>query len=102
MTRKVAEGIKRGLEEAVAFARGEAGRSTYRVTRVAVPDEIDVKAIRRKLRLSQRDFAAQFGFSIDTLRHWEQGLRRPRGPARVLLLVIDRAPEAVQKALHAV
>ena len=41
------------------------------------------------------------GFSNNTLRHWEQGLRQPEGPARAYLLVIDREPEAVEKALRA-
>jgi putative transcriptional regulator len=65
-----------------------------------VPEHIDVKAIRVRLRMTQKLFAARFGFSINTLRHWEQGKREPEGPTRAYLLVIDRAPEAVQKALR--
>ena len=45
--------------------------------------------------------AARFGFNVNTLRHREQGLRRPEGPTRAYLLVIDRAPRAVQRALRA-
>jgi len=56
--------------------------------------------IRMKLGLTQQAFAARFGFSINTLRHWEQGKREPEGPTRAYLLVIDRAPHAVQKALR--
>ncbi len=51
--------------------------------------------------LSQKQFAGRFGFSINTLRHWEQGKRQPEGPTRAYLLVIDRVPEAVQNALSA-
>ncbi|WP_413993730.1 helix-turn-helix domain-containing protein [Labrys okinawensis] len=51
--------------------------------------------------MSQEEFAARFGFSVNTLRHWEQGLRQPEGPARAYLLVIERAPAAVQEALRA-
>jgi putative transcriptional regulator len=50
--------------------------------------------------MTQQQFAARFGFNINTLRHWEQGRRRPEGPTRSYLLVIDRKPEAVQKALR--
>jgi putative transcriptional regulator len=94
----VAENIRRGLEQAVAYAEGTADANAYRVR---VPEQIDVKAIRVKLAMTQEEFAGRFGFSINTLRHWEQGSRRPEGPTRAYLLVIDRAPDAVQKALHA-
>ena len=95
---KAADSIRRGLEQAVAYAEGTADPKAYRVH---VPAMIDVKAIRAKLGLTQEQFAARFGFSINTLRHWEQGLRQPEGPARAYLLVIDREPEAVEKALRA-
>ena len=95
---KVADSIRRGLEHAVAYAEGAADPLAYRVH---VPAMIDVKAIRAKLGLTQEQFAARFGFSINTLRHWEQGLRQPEGPTRAYLLVIDREPEAVEKALRA-
>lgn len=64
--------------------------------RVPAPD---VAAVRRRLGLSQRAFAQAFGVSPHTLRKWEQGQRRPEGPARVLLCVIDKEPEAVRRAL---
>ncbi|MGD9885783.1 MAG: helix-turn-helix domain-containing protein [Reyranella sp.] len=95
---KVATSIRRGLEEAVAYAQGQADARTYRVH---VPAAIDVKAIRTRLGMTQEEFAGRFGFSVNTLRHWEQGLRQPEGPTRAYLQVIDRAPEAVQKALQA-
>jgi putative transcriptional regulator len=98
MTGKVADGIRRGLEEALAYAEGTADVSRYGVH---IPEAIDVKAIRAKLDMTQEEFAGRFGFSINTLRHWEQGRRVPEGPTRAYLLVIDRNPKAVQKALRA-
>ncbi len=98
MSKRVADSIRRGLEEAVAFARGELDANKYRVH---VPHDIDVKAIRTKLKMTQEQFAGQFGFSVNTMRHWEQGKRVPEGPTRAYLLVIDRAPKAVTKALRA-
>jgi putative transcriptional regulator len=98
MTSKVAESIRRGLEEALAYAEGKPDTSRYGVH---IPEEIDVKAIRAKLDMTQEEFAGRFGFSVNTLRHWEQGRRVPEGPTRAYLLVIDRNPKAVQKALKA-
>lgn len=94
----VADSIRRGLEQAVVFADGAADENAYRIH---VPEQIDVKAIRAKLDMTQEEFAGRFGFSVNTLRHWEQGTRQPEGPARAYLLVIDRAPQAVQEALQA-
>ncbi len=98
MTSKVAESIRRGLEEALAYAEGTADTDRYGVH---IPEDIDVKAIRAKLDMTQEEFAGRFGFSVNTLRHWEQGRRVPEGPTRAYLLVIDRNPKAVQKALKA-
>jgi len=95
---KVADSIRHGLEEAIAYGRGEAKESDYRVH---VPALIDVRAIRAKLGMTQEEFAGRFGFSVNTLRHWKQGKRQPEGPTRAYPLVIDRAPNAVQKAMHA-
>lgn len=60
---------------------------------------IDVKAIREKTGMSQERFCATFGISLGTLRHWEQGLRSPRGAARVLLKVVEQNPKAVIDAV---
>ena len=94
---KVTHSIRRGLEEALAYAKGKADKGQYRVH---VPKRIDVRAIRGKLGMTQKEFSGRFGFSVNTLRHWEQGKRQPEGPARAYLMVIDRAPRAVQKALR--
>lgn len=92
----VADSIRRGLEQAIAYVDGTAAEGDYRVH---IPERIDVKAIRAKLDMTQEEFAGRFGFSVNTLRHWEQGSRQPEGPTRAYLLVIDRAPKAVQEAL---
>ncbi|HJP55297.1 MAG TPA: helix-turn-helix domain-containing protein [Rhodospirillales bacterium] len=66
---------------------------------VRPPDQVDVHAIRKKLRMSQECFARRYGFSVWSVRNWEQGRRRPEGPARLLLRVIESDPEAIDKAL---
>jgi putative transcriptional regulator len=86
-----------GLTEAIEYARGQKGGAIVR--EVKVPEGIDVQAIRRKLKLSQKEFALRFGFSLATVRNWEQRHRSPEGPARVLLTIIDKQPDAVEKAL---
>ena len=95
---QVADSIRRGLQDVLAYTGGKADESAYRVH---VPEKIDVKAIRTGLDMTQAEFAGRFGFSVNTLRHWEQGSRQPEGPTRACLLVIERAPKAVQKALQA-
>jgi putative transcriptional regulator len=97
MTSSIADSIRRGLAEAVAYAEDAADKNLYKVH---IPAKLDVKAIRNRLKMTQQQFAARFGFNINTLRHWEQGRRRPEGPTRAYLLVIDREPAAVQKALR--
>jgi putative transcriptional regulator len=66
---------------------------------VHVPEDIDVKAIREKISLSQSEFARLFGLSKRTLEHWEHGCRVPTGPSRAFLTVIAREPDAVRRAL---
>ncbi len=66
---------------------------------VSAPEEVNVRAVRRRSGLTQKAFAARYGFALGSLRNWEQGHRRPDGPARVLLTIIDREPKAVQRAL---
>jgi putative transcriptional regulator len=69
--------------------------------RVTVPPaQVDVRSIRNRLQLSQSEFAARFGFTASAVRQWEQGRRYPHGPARVLLTIIDREPDAVRRALE--
>jgi putative transcriptional regulator len=83
-------------DTAPIFTADELARAR-RVTPPSEPD--DVSAIRHRLGLSQAQFAARFGFSVETIRNYEQGHRRPTGPARVLLRVIASEPDAVTRAL---
>ena len=64
------------------------------------PARVDVRAIRARLKLSQTEFARRFGFTAAAVRQWEQGRRQQHGPARVLLTIIDREPNAVRRALE--
>lgn len=91
---KAFDSIRQGLTEAIAHAKGEPVG-----VRLHEPAPVDVVAVRTRLGLTQAQFAARFGFSVATLRHWERGDRKPQGPALVLLNVIDREPQAVMRAL---
>ena len=64
------------------------------------PSSEQVRALRKKLGLSQVQFARRFGFTLDTIQQYEQGRRRPSGPAASYLRVIDADPEAVIRALR--
>jgi putative transcriptional regulator len=97
MTRRKSR-VLQGAREALAFAKGEADESAFVIH---VPDEIDVKALRRKLKLSQAAFARRYGFNPARIRDWEQGRSRPDGAVRAYLLVIQREPKAVERALAA-
>jgi putative transcriptional regulator len=80
----------RRLAEVLALIESRAnGVQTYE------PGPVDVGAIRKRIGMTQKQFAARFGFPLATLRHWERGDRKPRGSARVLLNVIARNPKAV-------
>ena len=93
---KLGKRLINAAKSAQAIAKGEADPKTYRVH---VPSNLDVRAIRTKLKMSQNAFAARFGILPSTLRDWEQNRRRPDGAARVLLMVIDKEPDAVTRAL---
>jgi putative transcriptional regulator len=95
---KLGKKLIRAAKEARAIARGEAKASSYRIHSSA---DIDVQSMRKRLRLSQAQFAARFGIPPGTLRDWEQGRRVPEGPARTLLKVIENDPKAVERALAA-
>lgn len=88
------EGIKQGLREAIQFAEGDTKKA-----RVFDATAVDVKRIRIKVGMTQEEFAATFGISLGTLRHWERGDRTPRGPALVLLNLIQKDPAAIMKVI---
>ena len=89
--------ILTGLQDALAYAQGNTTRG--QPPTVHVPATVDVKAVRTRLGLTQAAFAQRYGFELSSIRNWEQGRRQPEGPARILLLVIDKEPEAVHRAL---
>ena len=95
MARKAFDKVAEGLNEALAIARGVA-----KPARLYVPAEIDIKAIRAKLSLSQGDFAARFGFSVNQIKDWEQGRSRPLGGVRAYLMIIERDPTLVLDLLR--
>jgi putative transcriptional regulator len=92
---------KRDFDELVTSIRqaGKIRRGETKPSRVFEFAPMDVKAIRRRLHQSQAGFALMIGVSVATLRNWEQGRRRPEGPARALLQVAAANPEAVAAAL---
>ncbi len=90
--------ILRGLDQAVAHARGEI---EAKERQISIPDAIDVRAVRAALNLSQTEFALMFGFKVDTIRNWEQEKRVPNAQARALLKIIEHAPDTVMEALMA-
>ena len=69
--------------------------------RRTVLSTVDVKGLREKIGLTQNEFSRMIGVSIKTLQNWEQGRREPEGPAKALLRVVEKAPQAVMSALHA-
>ena len=88
------EEIYAGLNEAINHAKGEPTKMIEHT-----PSSIDVKAIRAKTGMDRERFCATFGISLGTLRHWERGLRTPKGTALVLLRIVDKNPTAVIEVL---
>lgn len=86
---KAFDKISAGLEDAIAFARGDATRG-----RIAKP--VDVRAIRVATHKTQKEFADAYQLPIGTVRDWEQNRRQPDAPARVLLSLIQAEPETVE------
>jgi putative transcriptional regulator len=95
MRKELFDDLLESVREAGAILRGEKAPS-----RVFEYTPLDIKAIRGKLNKSQREFALMIGVSTSTLQNWEQGRRTPRGPARALLKVAEKNPQAVAEALE--
>ncbi len=92
---KAGKRILKGAHEALGYARGE----TVEGFVVHAPETVDVKEIRLRLGMTQAEFALRYGFKVNAVRNWEQGRRRPEGPTRMLLKIIEREPQAVDRAL---
>lgn len=96
MAKKPFDKIAGGLTEALEIARGNA-----KPARLIVPAELDVKAIRGKLKTTQEDFAASFGFTVNQIKDWEQGRAHPIGGVRAYLMLIERFPNEMLEMLRA-
>ena len=87
-------GLIEGLKEAVAWKRGEI---TLPVRNAPSITADQVKAIRKAVAKSSKEFSSRFGIPLRTLEGWEQGRRRPDPAASILLRVIEKNPQAVQE-----
>jgi putative transcriptional regulator len=88
------EALIQGLEEALAWKRGEIALETVRISPMP---PARVKAIRKKVAKTARAFEARFGIPAATISNWEQGRREPDLTARLLLRVIEHAPDVVEQ-----
>ncbi len=94
--------LVREIDNAKLDTTDEAG-----IARQSAADDLDARAeaaalirgLRARTGLSQAAFARRLNVSVETLRNWEQGKRLPRGPARALLRIIEKAPSAAMAAL---
>jgi putative transcriptional regulator len=84
------------LDPGVTTSVGTAAKSANG----APTDAAYARGVRARTKLTQAEFAARIGVPIETVRNWEQGKRSPRGPARALLKVIDKAPDVAFALLH--
>lgn len=91
MKKKLFEELRQSLREANLIKRRQLkpGRVFH------VNPESSIVRVRGRLGLSQSKFAAILGISADTLQNWEQGRRRPTGPAKVLLRIASKHPEVL-------
>jgi putative transcriptional regulator len=95
MSKQAFDQISEGLREALAVARDEA--EPYKLH---IPSEIDVRAIRARTGMTQKDFASAFGFGFDQLKQWEQGRAKPVQGLRAYLLLIADNPTGLLEALQ--
>jgi putative transcriptional regulator len=80
---------------------GEIRKGVVKPSRVFRYRPVDIKRIRNRLNVSQAQFSLMIGVSKSTLQNWEQGRRQPEGPAKALLRIVDKRPQAVLDALQA-
>jgi putative transcriptional regulator len=95
---KLGKKLIAAAHEGISIARGEADPTSYRLH---VPTKIDVRAMRTKLGMTQESFALRYGLTLARVRDWEQGRSAPDGAIRAYLKVIQKEPEAVERALTA-
>ncbi|MCH7724073.1 MAG: helix-turn-helix domain-containing protein [Bacteroidetes bacterium] len=90
MNEELFDELERSVREGGKILKGK-----RRANRVFDFDSTDPRVIRERLGLSQSKFAKLLGISVSTLQNWEQGRRKPDGPAKVLLNVAAKYPEAI-------
>jgi putative transcriptional regulator len=90
---RIVEILPDGSERALATTPDPFARPLPVPAAAAPADAAYARGIRARTRLTQAQFASRIGVPIETVRNWEQGKRSPRGPARALLKVIDKAPD---------
>jgi putative transcriptional regulator len=95
MEKELFNQLSASLKEAIAIKQGK-----HPASRTTLLSEPDAKQVRDKLELSREQFAILIGVSERTIEKWEQGVARPSGAARSLLIVADKNPEAVLNALY--
>ena len=95
---KIGDDIILGMQQALAHARGENDGVVVHEVNL---ESLNIKGIRKTLKLTQDELAFMMGVSTSGLRKWEQGQRHPRGAARTLLRIMEREPEAVLRAVQA-
>lgn len=90
--------ILKGAEEALSYMKGDKTKGrAYKIRN----REVDVKAIRKKLGMTQEVFSEEFAIPVSTLKKWETGNRVPEGPTKAYLMVIEKNARAVQSVLNA-
>ena len=92
---RLGSALVEGMTQVLAHVRGEIELRSY-----TLPGPVDVKAIRRKVGMSQTEFATAFALNKRTLQEWEQGKTTPDNAVRAYLTVIERNPRAVVEALR--
>ena len=84
------------VREGARIRAGEQAPARQRIV-----EDVDIVALRERLEYSQQQFAALLRVSVRTLQNYEQGRRKPQGPARALLKIVDEIPDQAIRALHA-
>lgn len=94
MNDKMFKELIESVAEAGRIRKGKKAPATY-----SVIEEPNIAAIREKYEMTQQEFASLLGISLATLQNWEQGRRKPQGPAKVLLKIAEKRPKAILESL---
>lgn len=92
---ELGKALEDGLKEALAWKRGELALETVNIDPMPVER---IRAIRKGVARSAKAFEARFGIPAATINNWEQGRRKPDPAGRLLLKIIEKDPEAVERA----